>query len=282
MTSGPISSFFAYGIFRSDEIAFPVIEPFVDSVTPATVRGRLLERDGLHLLDLDGTDEIEGELIRFGASAADAARAAIESLEPEKIYRWARCDVAVDGGVTTADVLVARSPSHGTHRASSPFRSRDSPLFVEALDEIEAVVREPIRAGGNYEIRDFFRHQMAYLLLWSAIERYCTLRWGFGDNPVARVNRLAREQAFVQALKKHVRESQRVYRADRPGNTAERLDPDDPARSIKFYYQVRSNISHRGKSIYDERALVAQSLQELSRIFRDVLDATLGPPRDLS
>jgi hypothetical protein len=221
-------------------------------------------------------------LIRFGASARDAALAAIESLEPEQIYRWARCDVAVGGEFTTADVLVARSPSHGTHRASGPYRSRDSPLFVEALDEIEAVVREPIRAGGNYEIRDFFRHQMAYLLLWSAIERYCTLRWGFGDNPVARVNRLAREQAFVQALKKHVRESQRVYRADRPGNTAERLDPDDPARSIKFYYQVRSNISHRGKSIYDERALVAQSLQELSRIFRDVLDATLGPPRDLS
>jgi hypothetical protein len=121
---------------------------------------------------------------------------------------------------------------------------------------------------------------MAYLLLWTAIERYCTLRWGFGENPVARVNRLATEPAFARALKQHVQETRRVYRADRPGRTAERLDPDDPARSIKFYCQVRSNISHRGKSVHDERALVAQSLNELSAIFRDVLDATLGPRRN--
>jgi hypothetical protein len=148
------------------------------------------------------------------------------------------------------------------------------------MDEIDAVVRAPISGAGQYELRDFFRHQMAYLLLWTAIERYCTLRWGFGDEPVARVNRLATEPAFAESLKRHVHEMRRVFRADKPASSAERLDPDDPSRSIKFYYQLRSNISHRGKSIYDERALVAESLQQLKAVFTDLLDVTLGPRSD--
>lgn len=75
-----------------------------------------------------------------------------------------------------------------------------------------------------------------------------------------------------------MQEPRRVYRADRPDASAERLDPDDSLRSIRFYYQVRSNISHRGKSIWEERSLVAESLSQLSAIFREVLDETLGPP----
>jgi hypothetical protein len=80
MSDSPGFAFFAYGIFRSDEIAFPAIASFVESVTEATVCGRLLERDGLHLLDLNGDEEVEGQLIHFHASVADAARTAIDEL----------------------------------------------------------------------------------------------------------------------------------------------------------------------------------------------------------
>ena len=68
-----------------------------------------------------------------------------------------------------------------------------------------------------------------------------------------------------------------MYRADRPTDSAERLDPADPLGSIDYYYQVRSNIVHRGKSVHDDLALVRESLSELEAIFKDVLDATLGP-----
>jgi hypothetical protein len=49
--------FFAYGFLRPHEIAYPRIEPFVDRVPErATLKGRLLERDGLVVLDPDGAD----------------------------------------------------------------------------------------------------------------------------------------------------------------------------------------------------------------------------------
>jgi hypothetical protein len=50
------------------------------------------------------------------------------------------------------------------------------------------------------------------------------------------------------------------------------------ARAIDFYYQVRSNITHRGKAAHDELSLVFGCLSELNAIFRDVLTDTLGEP----
>jgi hypothetical protein len=41
--------FFAYGIFRRGEIAFPRIAPYVDTVVEGAVEGTLEERDGVHL-----------------------------------------------------------------------------------------------------------------------------------------------------------------------------------------------------------------------------------------
>jgi hypothetical protein len=140
------------------------------------------------------------------------------------------------------------------------------------------VILEPWRDQplGSEEIRAFFRYQMAYLLLWSAIERYASLRWGFAGGPVQRVRNLAREPAFSRALREHAQPGRVVYRADNPGASPLRLDPDDPRRAIDFYYQVRSNITHHGKAAHDELSLVLGCLDELHTIFREVLADTLG------
>jgi hypothetical protein len=273
------ANFFAYGIFRKGEIAFPVIERFVEAVEAATTRGDLLERDGVHLLDPRGLGSVEGDLIRFAFLDVNAAFAAIDALEPGRTYRWETCETFSRLGKENARVLVARSPTRGTHRAAEPYRSRDDPLFAEALDEVEAVLYPGRSIGYATEISDFFRYQMAYLLLWTAIERYCTLRWGFGSDPVQRVKMLAHEPVFAAALKRHVRERRTVYRADKPTASPEKLDMNDPLASVGFYYQVRSNIAHRGKSIHEERELVRSSLEQLTLIFREVLDETLGRRR---
>lgn len=273
--------FFAYGMLRRGEIAYPRIEGFVAEVLPGTVPGRLEMRDGVTLLVLTGDrGVVTGDVIRFRADAADAALAAINKLEPERTYRWSGCQVDTERGFVSARVLVARSPGRGSHPLGRDYRSRDDPLFIEAMDEVRVV--SDSRSSSGSEVRDFFRSQMAYMLLWSAIERFCSLRYGFGLSPVERGHRLAREPAFASALRRvvdvesHRGIDARVYRADRPSAAAERLDPDDPVRSIDFYYQARSNIVHRGKSAYNERTLVELSLKELTAIFEAVLDETLG------
>ena len=66
----------------------------------------------------------------------------VRQARPSSICRWATCDATTADEITPARVLFARSRSHGTHRADGPYRSRDGPRFVEALDEIE---RPPAR-----------------------------------------------------------------------------------------------------------------------------------------
>jgi hypothetical protein len=105
---------------------------------------------------------------------------------------------------------------------------------------------------------------------------HASLRWGFGGGPVHRVKHLAHEPAFVRALQKHAQPGREVHRADDPGASAFRLDPNHPSHAIAFYYQVRSNITHRGKAAHDELSLVIGCLRELNLIFRDVLKSTLG------
>ena len=71
------------------------------------------------------------------------------------------------------------------------------------------------------------------------------------------------------------REEHVVYRADDPAKS-ERLVRSDPVKAIGYYYQVRPNVSHRGKSAHQEVILVETCLRELWRVFSRVLDETLG------
>ena len=114
---------------------------------------------------------------------------------------------------------------------------------------------------------------MAYLLLWSSIERYTSLRYGLGGDVMRHIRQLADEPRFGEALREHVQEPGRcVYRADRPGSK-EVCDPSRPEKALRYYYQVRSNITHRGKGAYRDFGILALSLAELLPVFREVLEA---------
>jgi hypothetical protein len=49
------------------------------------------------------------------------------------------------------------------------------------------------------------------------------------------------------------------------------LDPESPEKAVDYYYQVRSNITHRGKGVGRDYNLLRDSLAELLPIFREVL-----------
>jgi len=63
-----------------------------------------------------------------------------------------------------------------------------------------------------------------------------------------------------------------VQRADRPTDHYE-LTPDDPRNSLNYYYQIRSNITHRGKGVVRDHDIVRASLKELLEIFTELVRA---------
>jgi hypothetical protein len=259
--------FFAYGLFRPGQLAFFQLREFVSTVIdPARVSGTLLLRDGLPIIDPSPKGIVKGALVKFRDECAEQAYKRISDMEPDKHYRWD--ESRVNG--TLANVLVGRSPKKGSVPCEADeWSGWDDPLFKEALDVVEETLSSQ---EFDWNLRALFRLQMAYLLLWSSIERYVSLRYHLGNQVRKKIRQLAHEPSFAESLGQNVKESRRIYRADRPGES-EFLDPESPEKAIHYYYQVRSNITHRGKGVVRDFELLKMSLAELLPIFRDVLNA---------
>ncbi len=271
--------FLAYGIFRPGQLAFFQLADLVrDRIDSVAIPGRLLVRDGLPLVELGSpnTATIAGALLRFRPGAEGLAYERIAEMEPDEQYRWDTIDLDVG----EVNILVARSPQRGSE--SWEFQDHEDwdgwrdPVFTDAL----AVVEETLLASPDFDpgdMRPTFRLQMAYLLLWSSIERYLSLRYHFGAKQEGSrvttyglVRKLANEAAFARSLEHHVTRTDRIFRADDPGHY-EDLDPADPKKSLGYYYQVRSNITHRGKSAVRDHRRLSATLSELLLVFRAVL-----------
>lgn len=266
--------FFAYGLFKPGQLAYFQIRDFAKSI-PATVAGRLQIRDGVPFLIHPAAGyHVDGALVSFAAAHADDGYGRIAAMEPKHLYSWDTIHVA--NGVT-ANVLIGRSPEKGHPLDWPDWDGWRDPLFVEALDLVERRAAEARKQHG-YEA--LFNRQMAYMLLWSAIERYLSLRYSLGGEVISKIKKLAEEPGVKTALMRHVGESRAVRRATHPGKAAANLNPADPEKSVMYYYQVRSNVTHRGKTAPDTDGEVLESaLDELLPIFRDVLTAAMDEAR---
>jgi hypothetical protein len=257
--------FFAYGVFRKGELGFLSISDLVSGVVePCFVRGSLLLRDGLPIMDPTGHSDVPGSLISFREGLEKEAYGRINRLEPDRQYRWQETNAQ---GVR-CNYLVGRSPRKGSVPADEGWNGRNDPLFTTALE----VVRETLEAEADFEwdLKPMFRLQMAYLLLWSSIERYASLRYHLGDRAADKVMQIADDPKFGQLLKRMVTRTHRIQRADRPQDHYE-LTPGDAKKSLNYYYQIRSNITHRGKGVVRDHEIVRDSLKELLEIFSELL-----------
>ena len=261
--------FFTYGLFRPRQIGHRSIRCHLSGAEEGwSARGDLLERDGLPVLT-EGSHDVPGWLLRFKPEDAIAAYTAINSIEPDRLYRWAVADVRRMGLCVPANVLVGRSPRKGSNLPEYKIWEGDKePLFTVALEVIEKSLDRYSEFAWNLE--PFFQLQMAYMLLWTSIERFVSFKYHLGDRVTEKVLKLADDPVFASALRERVQTVRQVYRADDPSKKAV-LDPNNPKKALEYYYQIRSNITHRGKTAVRDHEMLRASLSELLGIFKEVL-----------
>ena len=261
--------FFAYGIFKPGQLGFCQLKELALEATQSDqLCGTLLIRDGLPIVDENGSGVVNGTLLSFDPSKAQDAYSRISALEPEHQYSWALRAQTTNG--IRVNVLYGRSPATGSVTCEEEWDGWKDPLFTTALEVIEETLNS--NRIFEWDLKPLFRLQMAYLLLWSAIERYLSLRYYFGDCVSRKVERLADEPAFGLRLQQYVDACREVRRADDPSKKFV-LDRLKPLKSVRYYYQVRCNIIHRGKGVVKDHDGVLKSLDELVQIFRGVLQA---------
>lgn len=269
--------FFAYGSLKPREPAHHQVERFLSQApSPATIDGRLWIRDGLPLLELDSPEKelIDGFLLSFRPELSEQAYATICAFEPRNHYFW-KDDVRLRDPRAPVNVLVGKKLEKGRAALleTSSWTLCDDPVFSYGLPEVESSTSS--EAGAGFDWPDwprFFRLQMAYLLLWSAVERYTALLLGPGLGPLARVKSLGKHEVFQAAFRKAGITRRDQVCDSRDPTDVYVLDPANPPKAALYYYQVRNNLSHRGKGAWADGEIVRNSLVELKRILDLILE----------
>jgi hypothetical protein len=268
--------FFSYGLFRPGQIGFRKIRPHVaQCADDCSVPGRVKERDGLPLL-LDAQhewDKVPGTLITFLPEGQEDAYRAIAEIELDNLYRWDTVEVHLASGRQQANVLFGRKGDRGSHDIDyGSWDGSKDPMFTHASDIVRVVLKDNREKFDWDDPAPTLRLQMAYMLLWTAIERFASFKYHLGEQVTGKVFRLADEPEVRETLLELNPEPRQVVRTSDPGRK-ETLIAADPKKALSYYYQLRSNVVHRGKTAPRDHERLVQSLDELLTIFQRILDS---------
>jgi hypothetical protein len=278
--------YFAYGLFRPGEPLHRYIQDLLDGAPiAATISGSLRVRDGLPLLKMHSDGDVRGSVLRFAPGLGDSAYEQIGKREPRKHYRWETAGLA-DPPDMRVNLLVGRKPDKGSvdceageWRSARDALLRDGLALVSSMAENHSSVPFRSAPSDSFEWERFFALQMTYLFLWTVIERYAALAYGPDLKPNQKATRLGEDRLFWTLLKETVQRTHLLFDTQDP-DTTYRLDSANPRKSALYYFQVRNNITHRGKGAWQDAETVRQSLRELLTIMDEMIRRTPGLGQD--
>ncbi len=274
--------YFSYGLLKSNELAHQKIVDFLECAPEkATINGSLWVRDGLPLLDLSAKDsKTMGQIFTFRDGVWIDAYETVCIFEPEGHYRWKAIKINQNHIV---NVRLGRWPDRRSNSISEiEWRGKNDPVFTIAMNVIKERLAESedISFSDQNPKSDDWKHvfnlQMAYLLLWSAIERYCAHAYGENPNLPSITDKIIEDPLFIAVLEKVLADTkERIVYDSRDINTNFTLNKHDPKESISYYWAIRNNATHNAKGSWNDGEIVRSSLRELYKIFQIVLNETL-------
>lgn len=159
------------------------------------------------------------------------------------------------------------------------YDSAKDPMIIEVISTIWANIIPILEQSVN--ISNFLNLQMNYMLLWSAIDRYGVLRHGKTNDKGRNIQFenlkcLADEGFFKEAISKYADvhgKKPSVFSSE--DFRSFQLDNTKSLCSMRYYYSIRCNIVHMGKSRIDDYHRLKYALIELLFIYMYVLRKTL-------
>ncbi|MDP1820906.1 MAG: gamma-glutamylcyclotransferase [Acidimicrobiales bacterium] len=274
---------FVYGLLQPNELAHEHVVGALSAVEPAAVDGAVLRiRDGLPLFCVADHGRVRGSVL-WPTDPAESYRR-IGAFEPRHHYKWGTVTADVADRRVLTNVLVGRRPRHGTpDEVFEDWRGAMDPTFSHMMGAIDEMVTEhavppfPMAPGHSGDMWDrFVRLSATYLVLWSVVERYATLRFGATLEPMARLRAVQGSTDFQAAAGPYVAEPIRAVVDSRNPEKKVGLRTDG-SNALTYWYLVRSNLSHRGKSAFRDGELLRTCTLGLHATMRALLESMPGP-----
>lgn len=265
--------FFAYGILKPGEIAYSNIKCCIADKDEDDIPYSMKQRDGVPILlpkESENGKKTHGYKYYFYDNKK--AYKIINQTISNKLYEWGIITIGTDD----FNVLFGKCPNLGSDAIEEDsymenYKGEHDLLFDNGLK----LIRNNLKSENFYHEYGFLKLQMNYMLLWSAIDRYCKLKYNKESEHDNRME-LANENSFIAALK--------IYASGKKYRTiyTDKLDPrsfdiNKPDWCMNYYYTLRCNIVHRGKtSTTRDNPLLEQATEDLLNIFEYILEDTFN------
>lgn len=276
-----MNSLFVYGTLKEKEIAFNQIANMVAKVTPSKLLNYQIGiEDNLPKIFKQAGFFVNGELIQPKISKSENFFKTVNDYEGSRYYR-VPVRVEVAGSTFDTSTYVAHGePGRGfTRLEDSTWYSRKHEYFSKHFP----ILFENIKLLGNeLHLNDssgnywnyMNKLQGEYLTLISFLENYCLLVFGSSRTlgPNGRMKMLGKTKEWSLAFRQVEHQigiiPQEVSDARSPSI---KYDNSSSEKAIKFFYQIRNNISHQGKSSPADLDIIYNALKDLSLIMRELL-----------
>lgn len=226
-------------------------------------------RDGIPILFDEKSGETKGNLIYFNEEDQKRAYKIIYNTLSGVFYQWKEIEVKGE----LVNVAVANKADKGLSDiiCCKSYDGTEDIFFSDAIHLIE----KRLNSSERETVENFLNLQMAYLLLWVSIERFCILKYGLGGIYDNRQKFATNEEEFSKNLNEIKRDNKSVFSAKDFKEYF--LYKNNPSSSIEYYYAIRCNVAHRGKVpevFVDMKSfrMLRYSLEELLNIFKHVLN----------
>lgn len=265
--------FFAYGFFKPHELAYNQIKEYCEGpAEEANVYGHFYEKDGAPILRLDDRknkqNKVFGAIIKFARSKQEKAYKRISDMEPSELYRWTTVIVCKKEEEVEVNILVYAGDDtvNGTVPGAEPmkgyiadWRCREDPLMGEGMNYLrnryfhvlvkcQQDVKNGIPRLSENFYENLFQMQMAYVFLWTIIDRYKSLKYGL-DLKIGEGNRKLADDSYWQEAIKQVKALlgiKPIYLLEggisSQGNSLKK-------NLMGRFYDIRCNAVHRGKVV---------------------------------
>ena len=271
---------FVYGTLKPGQLAFRQIAALVE---PKPERAELLRhqlyiRDGLPaVMPTNYPSNVVGYLLRPLPGSIEELNNVLSRFEPKTLYTLPQV-VEVE---TFAGTNLARTHQMKAPKKSNPLPSdynewglEFDPLFSVALPVLtELIRRAKTSVFPDADSADFWRDYIpmqGYLLaLCGVLERYLTLAYGLQDSINARLEKLGGSDEGQHSTQLAVVPPPAVSRADTLGRVS------GERNYWKVWYQIRSNLVHRGKAAHRDFDVVADAVYGLHDALRHLLASQL-------
>jgi gamma-glutamylcyclotransferase (GGCT)/AIG2-like uncharacterized protein YtfP len=279
-----LSKLFVYGSLKPGELGFEQIEKLVSIHGAAELHDfALYVRDGLPVIGKPAPGEtVSGVLLSIHPGMEEEFWTVVTEYEGTTNYKLENSlPIFLNGKEFLAGVFVGRKMGKGNpERLYTSWASKLDPIFSQSFPLLHQDI-----AGNALKFTDAehdpvgYWRQMnrllsQYLLLVSILEHLTVVKFGGSkkQDPMVRIRKLQQSQGFARAFSVLIDErSNPPIKVSDSRAVEDSLSSSNPEQVLLAWYQVRSNLQHRGKASLFDAKLVQKSCIGLSNFILEYL-----------